>query len=218
MQFPIEQFTAKQQMFILAYCKMQHATNSAIEAGIKPSNASAQAGRWLANASIKAEIDRRLADRLDRYYVQPEKIIREMALMAFSSLEDFIAFTEDNQAQVDFSGVTKDQMRGLTEIVSEEFTGKAGTVRKTKIKLADKQSALMNLAKLIKMLEPERVTHEHTGQINHAHAHVVMNPRDMSPRQRELLKTALLALEHDEPAADEPPIEEDDDAGDHEAR
>jgi phage terminase small subunit len=36
MQFPIEQFTAKQQKFIVAYCCLQHTTNAAIEAGVKP--------------------------------------------------------------------------------------------------------------------------------------------------------------------------------------
>ena len=36
MQFPIEQFTEKHQRFILAYCKLQHVTNAAIEAGAKP--------------------------------------------------------------------------------------------------------------------------------------------------------------------------------------
>ena len=43
----------------------------------------------------------------------------------------------------------------------------------------------MDLAKLIQMIGPERL--EHTGpgggaiQHEHAHAHVVINPRDMSP-------------------------------------
>ena len=36
MQFPIEQFTPKQQKFILAYCRLQHQTNAAIEAGVNP--------------------------------------------------------------------------------------------------------------------------------------------------------------------------------------
>ena len=44
-----------------------------------------------------------------------------MALLAFSSLDDFIAFIQDNQAIIDFEGVTRDQMAGLTEIVSEEL-------------------------------------------------------------------------------------------------
>ena len=37
----------------------------------------------------------------------PDRIIREMALMAFASLDDFIKFTEDNQAVIDFEGVTR---------------------------------------------------------------------------------------------------------------
>ena len=105
--------------------------------------------------------------------------------MAFSSLDDFTRFTEDNQAIIDFEGVTRDQMAGLTEIVSEELRSRDGSVAgvRTKIKLADKQNALMNLAKLINMLQPDKV--EHTGRVArhaHAHAHVVLNPRDMSPR------------------------------------
>ena len=197
MQFPIEQFTAKQQMFILAYCRTQHQTNAAIEAGINPNHAHVQASRWLKNDKIKAEIDRRLAAKLERYYVAPDRIIREMALMAFSSLDDFTRFTEDNQAIIDFEGVTRDQMAGLTEIVSEELRSRDGSVAgvRTKIKLADKQNALMNLAKLINMLQPDKV--EHTGRVEHAHAHahVVLNPRDMSPRQRAELKRVLLSIE-----------------------
>ena len=197
MQFPIEKFTAKQQMFILAYCRTQHQTNAAIEAGINPNHAHVQASRWLKNDKIKAEIDRRLAAKLERYYVAPDRIIREMALMAFSSLDDFTRFTEDNEAIIDFEGVTRDQMAGLTEIVSEEFRARDGSVAgvRTKIKLADKRAALMDLAKLINMLKPEQI--EHKGRIEHAHAHahVVLNPRDMSPRQRAELKRVLLSIE-----------------------
>jgi phage terminase small subunit len=213
MQFPIEQFTAKQQRFILAYCKTQHGTNAAIEAGINPNHASVQASRWLRNDRIKAEIDKRLAMKAERYYVAPDRIIREMALMAFSSLEDFIAFTEDNQAIVDFSGVTKDQMRGLTEIVSEELKARDGTVigTKTKIKLSDKRAALMDLAKLINMLKPEQVEHAGTIAHEHKHAHVVLNPRDMTPKQRAQLKAVLLSIERGQDD------EEADDGGDDQA-
>jgi phage terminase small subunit len=199
MQFPIEQFTAKQQQFILAYCKTQHVTNSAIAAGVNPKSASNQGSKWLANPRIKAEIDKRLAARLDRYYVAPDKIIREMALMAFSSLDDFIKFTQDNQAIIDFEGVTRDQMAGLTEIVSDELRAKDGSTTgvRTRIKLADKRAALMDLAKLINMLQPDRVEHAHGGTIahEHKHAHVVLNPRDMTPRQRDELKRVLLSIE-----------------------
>jgi hypothetical protein len=131
-----------------------------------------------------------------------------MALLAFSSLDDFIAFTEDNEALVDFSGVTRDQMASLTEIVTEEMKTSSGTRigLRTKLKLTDKRAALMDLAKLIQMLGPDRV--EHSGQVNHLHAHTVLNPRDMNPHQRQLLKQALLAIDNDEKG-------DEDDAADH---
>jgi phage terminase small subunit len=197
MQFPIEQFTAKQQLFILHYVRSQHITNAAIEAGVKPSNASAQGSKWFANPKIRQEIDKRIALKTERYYVAPERIIREMALMAFSNLEDFVKFSQDNQAMVGFENVTRDQMASLTEIVTDEFRAKDGSVAgvRTKIKMADKQSALMNLAKLINMLQPDKV--EHTGTIahEHKHAHVVLNPRDLSPRQRLELRRVLTSIE-----------------------
>ena len=217
MQFPIEQFTAKQQKFIIAYCRLQHVTNAAIEAGVNPKTAGVQGSKWLANPRIKAEVDRRLRLRLDRYDVAPDKIIREMALLAFSSLDDFIAFTQDNQAIIDFEGVTRDQMAGLTELVSEELRSRDGSTAgvRTKIRLADKRAALMDLAKLIQMIGPERL--EHTGpgggaiQHEHKHAHVVLNPRDMTPRQRAQLKAVLLSIERGQDD------EEADDGGDDQA-
>jgi hypothetical protein len=53
----------------------------------------------------------------------------------------------------------------------------------------------MNLAKLINMLQPDKV--EHTGTIahEHKHAHVVLNPRDLSPRQRLELRRVLTSIE-----------------------
>ena len=183
MQFPIEQFTAKQQKFIVAYCRLQHITNAAIEAGVNPKTAGVQGSKWLANPRIKAEVDRRLRLRLDRYDVAPDKIIREMALLAFSSLDDFIAFTQDNQAIIDFEGITRDQMAGLTELVSEELRSRDGSTAgmRTKIRLADKRAALMDLAKLINMLQPDRVVHGGAIQHEHKHAHVLRAPAGGAP-------------------------------------
>jgi hypothetical protein len=102
-------------------------------------------------------------------------------------------------------------MAGLTEIVSEVLRSRDGSTAsvRTKIRLADKRAALMDFARLIQMIGPERL--EHTGpgggaiQHEHKHAHVVLNPRDMSPRQRAELKRVLLSIESgkdDEEAAD----------------
>ena len=87
---------------------------------------------------------------------------------------------------------------------------------RTKIRLADKRAALMDLAKLIQMIRPVRL--EHTGpgggaiQHQHQHAHVVLNPRDMTPRQRAQLKAVLLSIERGQDD------EEDSDDGDDQAR
>ena len=102
----------------------------------------------------------------------------------------------------------------LTEIVREELKSRDGSTAgvRTKIRLADKRAAIMDLAKLIQMIGPERL--EYTGpggsaiQHEHKHAHVVINPRDMTPKQRAQLKAVLLSIERgqdDEEADDGPP-------------
>jgi hypothetical protein len=66
------------------------------------------------------------------------------------------------------------------------------------------------------MLKPEEVRHSGIISHEHKHAHVVLNPRDMSPLQREKLKSVLISIESgkdDEITEEEP----EDGTGDHEA-
>ena len=68
-------------------------------------------------------------------------------------------------------------------------------------------------AKLIQMIGPERLEHTAPGggaiQHEHKHTHVVINPRDMTPKQRTQLKAVLLSIERSQDD------EEADDSGDH---
>jgi hypothetical protein len=52
-------------------------------------------------------------------------------MKASPTLDDFIAFTQDNQAIIDFEGVSRHQMAGLTELVSEELRSRDGSTSGT---------------------------------------------------------------------------------------
>jgi hypothetical protein len=73
-------------------------------------------------------------------------------------------------------------MAGLTELVSEGLRSRDGSTAgvHAKIRLADKRAALMDLAKLIQMIGPERL--EHTGPGGGAIQHEHKQPTSSSIR------------------------------------
>ena len=130
----------------------------------------ARAWPLAADVRIKAEIERRIEALIDRYDVGAANIVRELASMAFASIDDFVAIQDDGSAIIDLSTATKRQLRALQSIdVDEEFKlgdkDQASKVKKIKLKMADKRAALMDLAKLQRLLPADRL--EHSGSIEH---------------------------------------------------
>ena len=171
-QAPVKQFTHRELLFIAAYVKTKNQSKAAIAAGYSERSASVHGTRLAADVRIKAEIERRIEALIDRYDAGAANIVRELASIAFSSVGDLIAIQDDGSAIVDLSTATKRQLSALGGIeVDEEFKNSDGEtnarVVKTKLKhsLADKRQALMDLAKLQRLLPADRL--EHSGSIEH---------------------------------------------------
>ena len=94
-QLPRMRFTPMQRLFIEAYLIPKNATKAAIAAGCKERSAHAVGWKWFNTAEIRAEIEARLASTLDRYAVTSDRIIRELAMIAFGNIGDFIAVQDD---------------------------------------------------------------------------------------------------------------------------
>jgi phage terminase small subunit len=198
-QLPHMRFTPKQRLFIEAYLIHKNATKAAIAAGFSERSANNQGTRLMANDAIRAEIEARLASTLDRYAVTSDRIIRELAKIGFANIGDFIAVQDGGSAIVDFGTATREQMASLKSIEIDERTidGAAAGVRKIKISMSDKRQALMDLAKLARMLPADR--HELSGPGGSAIAFDV-NVKDehkidiesMDPEARAQLKALLL--------------------------
>ena len=154
----------------------------------------------MANDAIRAEIEARLASTLDRYAVTSDRIIRELALIAFGNVGDFVAVQDDGSLVVDFGTATREQMASLKSIEIDERTidGGAAGVRRIKISLNDKRQALMDLAKIARMLPADR--HEHSGpgggpiafDANVRPEHTI-DIEAMAPEERDQLRELLLA-------------------------
>jgi phage terminase small subunit len=190
-QLPHVRFTAMQRLFIEAYLVSSNITKAAIAAGCKERSAHAVGWKWFNKAAIRAEIDARLASTLDRYAVTSERIMRELALIAFGNIGDFIAVQDGGSAIVDFGTATPEQMASLKSI--ETIDGAAAGVRKVKIRMRDKRQALMDLAKIARMLPADRL--EHSGSVEHVvpEEHKI-DIESMAPEEREELRELLLSV------------------------
>src|SRR6266478_10166914 len=100
-QLPRARFTPMQRLFIEAYLIHKNATKAAIAAGFSERSANNQGTRLMANDTIRAEIEARLASTFDRYAITSDRIIRELAKIAFGNIGDFIAVQEGGSAIVD---------------------------------------------------------------------------------------------------------------------
>ena len=81
--------TKKQHLFIeaLVGAAKGNATKAALMAGVPPSNARAQASRWMTKANIQAALAKRIARREEKIDITNERIDQELASIGFSKLE-----------------------------------------------------------------------------------------------------------------------------------
>ena len=187
-----------QRLFIESYLVSRSLTKAAIAAGCKERSAHAVGWKWFNKAAIRAEIEARLASTLDRYAVTSDRIIRELAKIGFGNIDDFVVVQDDGSLVVDFGTATREQMASLKSIEIDEriIDGVASGVRRIKISMSDKRQALMDLAKLARMLSADRL--EHSGAITHTvreehKVDIESMAHDEREQLRELLLTAVSA-------------------------
>jgi phage terminase small subunit len=92
---------------------------------------------------------------IERTAITKERVLTELAKIAFANLADMVRVGPDGDPRLDFSALTRDQMAALTEVTVEEFLDGRGEdtrqVRRVKFKLADKKGALVDIARHLGM-------------------------------------------------------------------
>ena len=143
--------TAKQQRFVEEYLVDLNATQAAIRAGYSKKTARLSGHRNITNDNIAAEIQAGRDKLSEMTGVTAERVIEELALVAFTNMQDYIQVNADGQPELDFSALTRDQAAALSEIITEEvWRGRGEDAKRmirTKFKLHSKMSALDQLCK-----------------------------------------------------------------------
>lgn len=167
--------TPKQEAFVRAYLETSNASEAYRRAydvapDCKPNTIEKRACELLKNGKVAGRLEVLQAEIARRHDITVDKIIRELALIGFANMLDYVKTQEDGSAYVDLSKLTRDQAAAISEIVSETYLeGKgdeARPVKRTKFKLSDKRAALVDLGKHLGMF-PQQVNV--TG--NHQHHH-----------------------------------------------
>lgn len=95
-----------------------------------------------------------------RHDVTVDRIVRELALLGFANMLDYVRTTDQGDAYVDLSDLTREQAAAISEIIVEEYREGGGEaardVKRTRFKLTDKRAALESLGKHLGMFKDIR--------------------------------------------------------------
>lgn len=101
-----DSLTDKQRAFVSEYLVDKNATAAYIRAGYtaRGNAAEASASQLLRNPKIRAEIDKRLAFLMERVEITPERILQELAAIAFADTNDYVQIVEMDGIEYDAKG------------------------------------------------------------------------------------------------------------------
>lgn len=161
--------TAKQERFVAEYLIDLNATQAAIRAGYSEKTATEQGSRLLTNVKVQeaiAEGQNKTAEKLE---ITKQRIVDELAKIAFADIRKAVRWgkspidTTSENASPNGLGIYPVELVP-SEIIEDDIAAAVAEVSLTqtgvKIKMHDKKSALVDLAKMLGFMVEK---HEHSG-------------------------------------------------------
>lgn len=135
------------EQFAREYVIDLNGTRAAIAAGYAEAGAAVQSSHLLRIAKVSRLINKLLSQRASKLEIKAERVLEELARLAFSNMADYMQVDADGKpCGLNLAQITRDQAACIQEI-SEDATGGSGDgerrlVIRTKFKLSDKLKAL----------------------------------------------------------------------------
>lgn len=194
-----DQLKPTEQLFVDEYVASDDPRGAAIRVSEQSrgrtavANPDARALDYIKRPLVQAAIAERRKAVMQRLDISAERVLQEVAKLAFSNMGDYVRITGDGEPYTDLSNVSLDQMAAISEVTTEDFTDGRGDdardVKKVKIKLYDKLAALEKLMKYHGLFAPDRL--EVSGP-NGKPIQTVGVTVDMTPREAADLYAATL--------------------------
>lgn len=138
--------TEKQRRFVDEYLIDLNATQAAVRAGYSVKTANEQGARLLVNVSIQAAISEQMAQRSRRTGVNQDRIVLELAKIAFLKMTDVV----DSQGRIK-DGASEDDLSCIESIKYKHSDTETGSSTEREVKAASKLKALELLGKHLGM-------------------------------------------------------------------
>lgn len=137
----IMKLTPKQKRFVDEYLVDLNATQAAIRAGYSERTARITAAENLTKPNIQKEIERQMKDREKRTEIAQDKVLKELAHIAYDDIRNYLKFwtDEEGKIQVELKSSDKIDTRNISEIQLDNG--------KLKFKLYPKDNALIQLGR-----------------------------------------------------------------------
>jgi len=162
----------RQQRFAEEYIVDYNGTKAAQRAGYSGKTAYAQASHLLKNTEVRAAIKKNLAELRERTFITADRVILEIAKMAFTNISDIISWDADGNVTIALpEKLTAEQRSAISEM--SKFTvsipTKDGSITKTslKLKMHSKGDALEKLARHLDLLKPNNLVGDITITVKH---------------------------------------------------
>jgi len=174
--------TKRQEAFVQEYLIDLNATQAAIRAGYNKNSAPVVACENLKKPNIQEAIQAEMERRADRTRVTQDKVVKELAKIAFSNMKSFVEWGPGKVKLIDSGRISDDDAACVSEVSMTE-TSTGSTVR---FKLYDKKAALELLGRHLGMfMDTLKHVGGDGGPVLHDHKF------DFSDRS---IKTAFAAL------------------------
>jgi phage terminase small subunit len=138
--------TDKQRRFVDEYLIDLNGTQAAIRAGYSAKTANEQASRMLANVSIQQAISEAMAERSKRTGVNQDRIVLELARIAFLKMTDVV----DSEGRIN-ENASDDDLACIESIKYKHSDTETGSSTEREVKTASKLKAMELLGKHLGM-------------------------------------------------------------------
>jgi phage terminase small subunit len=177
----MEKLTPKQKLFVECYLVSLNATQAAKDAGYKPDNAYQTGNENLKKPKIKKLIDEAIEKRAEKTGVTAERVVTELARIAFGDPTAVVTWGE-NGVDIVSSDALKPEHLAMVAGVSETVLPQGGI--KTEIKFNSKLTALNMLCKHLGMFIDRK---EIAANVQHG-------TKELTKETAEFLKKQVLGI------------------------
>jgi phage terminase small subunit len=143
----VAKLTPKQQRFTEEYLIDLNATQAAIRAGYSPKTANEQGARLLAKVSVKNTIDKTMAERSRRTGINQDRVLTELAKIAFINPVDVIDM-DDATLRGD---ANRDDTAAIASVKVKTIPTPDGNIVEREVRTYDKLKALEQIGKHLGM-------------------------------------------------------------------